>query len=60
MEGIGPANYVWSDQPIGYVHLISGQETLQNAGRNPNRAYQPTVYAAPDESKDSLMQEMWC
>ncbi len=34
---------------------------MQNVVRAPNRAYQSVVYAAQDEeSKDSLMQEMWC
>ncbi len=35
-----------------------GQKTLQNSGRVPNRAYQSAVYAAKDESKDTLKQEM--
>ncbi len=34
---------------------------MQNVGRAPDRAYQSVVHAAQDaESKDSLMQEMWC
>ncbi len=61
MEGMRRDNYVCRDQLIG-VNFISKLDIKQrNAGRAPNRAYQPAVYAAQDgESKDSLMQEMKC
>ncbi len=37
------------------------QKTSQNVGRAFNQAYQSALYAAQDgESKESLMQEMWC
>ncbi len=31
---------------------------MQNVGRAPNRAYQSTIHAGQDESKDSLMLKM--
>ncbi len=34
---------------------------MQNVDRAPNWAYKSALYAAQDkESKESLMQEMWC
>ncbi len=34
---------------------------MLNVDRAPNQAYQSALYAAKDgESKESLMQEMWC
>ncbi len=41
--------------------MFTGQEILQNVGRAPNQAYQSAVHTAQDEeSKDALIQEMWC
>ncbi len=62
-EGYGTSQLFLEGPTDRYIQFISklDRKTLQNVGTAPNWSYQSALYAAQDEeSKESLMQEMWC
>ncbi len=60
MKGIGPGNYVWRDQLIGMFISKLDRKHCCFLVELLTITYQSAVYAAQDEeSKDSLMQEIW-